>query len=71
MTRTCLLILAAAALTACAPGRAMRDDDLQTLISECEARGGILAPLPGPPRSGNERANHTCEIRGGASRIQR
>ena len=71
MTRTYALILAAAVLASCAPGRAMRDDDLQTLIRECEERGGILVPVPGPPRSGNERANNACEIRGGASRIER
>ena len=71
MMRICLLILTAAVLSACAPGRAMRDDDLQTLIRECEERGGILSPAVTPPVSGNERANHFCEIRGGASRIPR
>ena len=62
MTRTCLLLLAAATLAACAaPGRP-RDDSIERMTQECAARGGILAPIPGA-HHGNERANWACEIR--------
>ena len=71
MTRTCALILVAAALASCAPVRSTMQAERDAQIAECEARGGVLVPIPGPPRSGNERANNVCEIRGGASRIPR
>ena len=69
MTRSCLLLLAAATLAACAtPGRP-RDDSIEQMTRECAARGGILLPIPGA-HHGNERANWSCEIRGGASRTR-
>ena len=71
MPRTLILLAAAAMLAGCmtAP-RESRISELDRLIEECRERGGILTPIPGGPRSGNEAANHTCEIRGGGSRIR-
>ena len=71
MLRIAMLTLAATTLAACATSGSSRYlTTLDALIQECEARGGILVPIPGPPRSGNERANHACEIRGGGGRVR-
>jgi hypothetical protein len=71
MIRLCALIMTAAGLASCTTGPAMMQAELDALVQECAARGGVLTPRPGPPVSGNERANHFCQIPGGASRIQR
>ena len=70
MARLALLMVTGAVLAACAANPRPRDDDIDRLMAECEAKGGILVPRPGPPVSGNERANQLCEIRG-ATRIPR
>ena len=70
MTRLAVLLTFAAALAACATPTEPRETELDRLAAECAAKGGILTPRGAPPVSGNERANHFCEIRG-ASRISR
>ena len=71
MPRTTILLAAAALLAGCATApHETRTAELDRLIADCRERGGVLTPIPGGPRSGNEAANHTCEIPGGASRIR-
>ena len=70
MNRTLLLILAAASLAGCAAGGpSQRLSELDAMTRECSERGGILMPIPGA-HHGNERANYSCEIRGGGTRTR-
>jgi hypothetical protein len=60
-----------AALSGCAStnqGVGSYSDQLRELADSCEARGGILAPRPGP-QSGRPEVDNVCRITGGASRI--
>jgi hypothetical protein len=62
--------IVAIALSACATTgeRSTWAQELDALTEECAARGGILSPIPGAPNP-EARASFTCEIRGGASRL--
>ncbi|WP_296819806.1 hypothetical protein [Brevundimonas sp.] len=70
--RKILLVLAATAplaLAACATtgmDRQSYQEEFQALNAECQARGGMLTPIPGStgPRPAND---YACEIRGGGS----
>jgi hypothetical protein len=70
MARLALVMLGGAVLAACAGPTPRGEDEIDRLMAECRAKGGILVPRPGPPVSGNERANQICEIRS-ATRIPR
>jgi hypothetical protein len=70
--RKILLVLSATAplaLAACATtgvDRQTYQQEYEALMADCQARGGILTPIPGStgPRPAND---YACEIRGGGS----
>jgi hypothetical protein len=69
MIRTALLALAGTALAGCAATGAPAEDPVAALTEECAARGGVLMPIPGA-HHGNERANWSCDIRGGGRLVR-
>ncbi|MDP3377195.1 MAG: hypothetical protein Q8S53_02435 [Brevundimonas sp.] len=53
-------------LAACAtmgPNQGTYTQRLDALMADCQARGGILTPIPGA-QSGSPERDHACEIRG-------
>ena len=68
-----MLVLAAAlsaplGLIGCASGQPhpTYGQEVATLTSECQQRGGILTPIPGAS-TGQASTDYACEIRGGPS----
>ncbi|WP_298158241.1 hypothetical protein [Brevundimonas sp.] len=75
MTARILLpsLLLAAALAACAGtprSSPTYGQELDQLTADCTARGGILSPISGA-QTGRPQTDFACEIRGGASRLNR
>lgn len=68
-----VVLAAALSLGACASSGEPRlnyQGELDKLTADCTARDGILAPIPGA-QTGRPQTEYVCEIRSGASRIQR
>lgn len=57
------------ALSACATatGPSRYESELHQLTSDCQARGGILAPTG--QQSGRPQNDNVCELRGGGGRL--
>ena len=70
MRRTLTLVLAAAALAACANRTPEpRENTMDRLRSECEARNGMLIPSGGPI-TGNDETDYLCDIKDSGGRLK-
>ncbi len=73
MTRTVLILLGAAGLTAaCATPpkpEATAKSELAQMTQECEARKGILVPAPGAS-TGRDRIDYVCDIKSSGGRLE-